>query len=423
MIYFAISIPFALLSLHQIYMNLRYNPSFFVYIFFVLWFFVTSYFSVSFLVLKDVYISELGEYSSSNSAPLVISVLWLFSVLLMCRKLRFRVFNFSPRRLEYNLSLKFVLVFVLLSLLALMFNLMMSEVPLWGGISRFDYWGQSKMPWLSKILGETSAVIAFCCGLLYAFAKSSYSRFSIILFVSYLVYLILIGNKFSALFTAILTFLIPFFVSKSRFVFSFRFVSITLLSVILAFFLVYYYYETFGNDYSKLLGLSIVEAIFYRLMALQGQLFWSSISDAGILHGAWDLSFILNPMQSLMYHHLGDAARDAVERGVNLTNAFPAYLFRTVGILGGMFFSFLYLIPIWITGSALISALRSRRFFVSVIIWQSYQWTTYGVVMGYLGSIAKGLVLFVMIITICSLFKLISKHAFLVKPKPLPIDL
>lgn len=406
MIYFLLSLPFVLLSVWKMTQNLKENPAFFVYIFLVAWVFGASYASVTFLVLNEVYISELGVYSYPNSSPLVISIIWLFSILIFNKKIDLRFSHFSRRYISLPVSLGVLFVFVFVSLILLVFNLASSDIPLLGGGSRFEYWENSRFPWLRLLLGETSAIIAFCCGLLYEHSRSRLSATFLLLFLVYMFYLIMLGNKFSALLIGVVTFLTPIFVAKTKFYFSLRFIFISLFFGFSVFFLVYYYYENFGNDFSKNLGLGIVEAIFYRLLALQGQLLWASVNDGGLL-GGMAFSFLERPMESLMHYHIGAAANDALERGVSFTNAFPGYLFYVFGVLAGACIATFYLVPIWITGSALIQALRSQRLFLSVLFWQAHQWAVYGVVMGYMGSLLKGIFLLLIILILCKVLEFI----------------
>lgn len=361
-----------------------------------------------YLSANEVFIIEQRRFSGFNFSAIYYALFWLLlifvSVFLMgCLRGRhipfFRAF-FSGRRLQ----VRFVWILVVFIFAVVYTNLFLSPIPFFDGLSRFEFWQNARFPIIQIVFGQTTGVLAFLLGLLFYVCGSVWKRLAVVLMFSlYIAYLILIGNKFSAVFLALVSFSLPYLVSREKINFDVRFIMAISVAVIALFALIYINYSKSASDYQRHLGFNVFESIFYRIAGLQGHLYWGAVEDSSLLSGDYNSDWLYRPMHAFMFHHAGDLAQDSIARGVSMTNAFPANFVSYAGILPGLAISVLVFCLIIISGNLLVSAISSFDFFSAIIHWQTFTWICYGVFMGYPEYIIRSFVVLLAAYLITSL--------------------
>lgn len=184
-------------------------------------------------------------------------------------------FLIKPQR--YTFLLFYVVIFIEI---LIFLNLFMSEIPLFSSsVTRFNYWENSRFPSLRILVGNISLPIAVILGIYFMLFSNNdlhiWKRRTLVLFIIYIAYLYLIGQKFSAQLLAVYLFFLPYWVSNfkkvSSFLFSMRFLKIFIPLVIIMFGFILYKYQFTGI--SEMSG-SALSGIFYRIFGLQGHVYW-----------------------------------------------------------------------------------------------------------------------------------------------------
>lgn len=226
-------------------------------------------------------------------------------------------------------------------------------VPLFslGEVSRFNYWNEYNSDLLAGKIFSNIYPISFLLGSLFSSMKTALLPKSIrisplIIFIALLVYLILLANKFTALYVSILAFIIPLFINNRlpHSVNKMRLIIFASSSLFLFLGLTY-------NQYS-LVSDNPFQLILYRTFGLQGHMWWgidNLLSNASIDHYGHfvnEIQEILSPtvlhvdsgMRFLMILLDPKVAWVYISNGVNLSMAYPAIAAYTFGYIGACFF-------------------------------------------------------------------------------------
>ena len=274
----------------------------------------------SFYLDTGIYSVELDQRTSRNYNGLVYFILMLplFSVQLAG-------FN---RVLKWSISSSSqIIIYAILALLLLNYSL--SEKPYFGNVDRIHFWENSRLPFLKSFFGSSASFIPFSLGLMYA--RSRNIKF-IVVWIIYIIYLLLIGQKGGALIQSTVYFLYPlstlsgFQISKRK---------ILIAGSIAGSLVVYAAYSsyTFLNPYA-FIGLDPYEAVVYRLFALQNGMTWYAVENYMFESGTFNLNDLANGMSSIMSDITGGNIDYAytVKNG-RFTNAFPGNVLKFSSIL------------------------------------------------------------------------------------------
>jgi hypothetical protein len=214
-------------------------------------------------------------------------------------------------------------------------NLIFSPIPLFSeNVNRFNYWEHAKFPILKKFFGSTALPLAIILGVYHLFFYAQnflkLKRLVQLLFILYIVYLYLIGHKFSPQFLAIYFFFLPLWIYKIR-----MRISIVNKKTILAFLtlgvfiflFILYQYQFAGVSF--LYGGAIM-GILYRLFVLQGHVYWG-IDEMVFLEKKYGTEYLsaffsnkLDGLLMLMYTIGPSNLQWYLEHNVRFTAGYPA---------------------------------------------------------------------------------------------------
>lgn len=154
------------------------------------------------VIESGVHIVEQGRngyFTYSSLILLLFYISTLFSLILF-RKIFSNFFkNLKATKFKFFGVKEESLTLLLISFVffAAFLNLFLSEIPLFSEkITKFNYWENSRLPFLKPIVGNVMAFVAFGTALLY----KNYKKTSIIFGILYVAYLVLIGQKFTGFF-------------------------------------------------------------------------------------------------------------------------------------------------------------------------------------------------------------------------------
>lgn len=355
----------------------------------------------------SIHITEQGRQSYFVWSNLIFLIFFILSILTLelvvkafDKKVKVNIpwFSLNTKTLEF--SIIYYLSFLILGLL--LFNLLLSESALFTtGISRFNYWRNSKLPFLNTLFGNTATFLPFMFGLIYLKKRNK----AIFLLVIYIIYLVFIGQKFSPIVRSLYVFFIPL-VLNSNLKFEFNIFNILksyFTPVSLLLFGVVYYKYAIHNPFRYFGIESPLEAIFYRAFGLQAHLFWGC-AEQFVYVGepkSWDLAELYNGMHTLMrYFWFGELEHieKSMQNGFSFANAYPAILLK-VFPLGIAYFIHVLLVGfilapiIWIFK---VSILKNRLFF-SCLIFQCFNWTGISFIMGYFNKAIPGILILILL--------------------------
>lgn len=299
-----------------------------------------------------------------------------------------RISRIKPKSVSMSLFYIVILMEFLMYL-----NLFASEIPLFSpSITRFNYWESSCFPFLRQIIGNISLPIAMILGIYYMYFSNNnlyhWRKKTIFLFLLYIVYLYLIGQKFSAQFLAIYFFFLPYWVinfkKASLFLFSKRSLKYILPIGLLIFGFILYKYQFTGI--SEMKG-SAWSGMIYRILGLQGHVYWGI--DEMVFHQnlyGWHYfsEFLRDNWNGLLLEMnlIGPSNLDwYLEHNIQFTAGYPAILLLINPILAifiQMVFAFIFSLSVFYTYTMLLYNNIVRSFFGLMIIFQ----IQYGLSMG-----------------------------------------
>lgn len=331
---------------------------YFLSIFIVGFFFFQNIFwqfvSHIYLSSVNIYITEQNKYSHYNNAY-IIDIFVLALALVVCIALLIflnnDITNILAEKLkapERSLNGKIIFVVVILEIL-LFFNLLISDIPplLQGGyINRIGYLEETKLWPVLRIFGSVAVLVPIILGYLFGQNKltSSKNKINYVLLLLYIIYLLLIGQKFSGIFIAIFFLILPITLIKicsGEKIFKKEHLFYCFIVAMLFTFFLAYHYST--NPLAEQMGGAFL-FILYRALALQGHLSWGYFNNYDCL--TLNPDFLFNSMQKMM-KVVGDPSvvSSMIDRGVNMTGAFPFnFMLSFPFLLGSVLFCFICLL-------------------------------------------------------------------------------
>lgn len=342
---------------------------------------------------EGIYISEQGRNSYFVWATLAYTIYFLVSIIVLYAT--FKSLNkfkaFAPKVVirGKKLDRKIVLFVAVVSLIILLANAFLSKLPLLdNSITRFDYWENSKMPFLKSIFGNTSIFVPFILGIMFKYNKKK----SIVLLIIYFIYNFLIGQKFSPIISGTFSFLLPIVINYNgtinfKRVFSKKIIVPALLLIGIMYAVIYDRYEQ-RRPYAIIKIYDPNEAIIYRAFGLQGHLFWGAMETYVYNDGkhSYNPLDLVNGMQHLMYEFAknGNSLKGNIEKGFNFTNAYPAILFYVFPTWIGALFHVLFLVIfLGLLGWLLKEFILKKAYLFATITYQLFNWAIYAFTMGY----------------------------------------
>ncbi len=298
-----------------------------------------------------VYITEQQRYSFYNGATFWLLILDAFLWTgIWCSISFLSKFKGLASVRFGKLGVQFVLLFVGVALLLLFLNLVLTGSPMFDSeLTRFNYWDNSRLPFLNKILGDVAAPLLVMLGVVFAICKFEgrvwYSKLSLFFFCLFVLYYFLIGHKFSMQLLAFSMFLPPFLfvrlVGGGGLGFKFRHVVGAVFGLFFLFcFIVWNYLEKHSGFVEGQGG--AVNAVLYRFFGLQGHVWWGGFNeflDSAREAGTDPVQSMFNGMQTMMYVVSPPALVDNyLAAGVRFTMAYPAIILYTFGMLGAILF-------------------------------------------------------------------------------------
>jgi len=342
---------------------------------------------------QGIYITEQERYSYFTGSTLrLLSYTFVFFIIYYFAINIISSIAYNKKILHDNtLDTKskknfFFLFYIVIILLLLMYiNLLLSEIPLFSSdITRFNYWENSRFPFLVGIVGNISLPIPIILGIYYMHFSNnnshSWKTKIIILFSIYIIYLYLIGQKFSAQFLAVYFFFLPYWVTNikdiSSSIFSYRSLKYTIPILLLLFGFIVYKYQFTGI--SELKG-SALSGIVYRIFGLQGHMYWGideMVFKRNLYGWNYFQEFINNDFNGLLLEMklIGPSNLDwYLENNIQFTAGYPGILllfnpFLAILIQG--IFAFIFSMLVLYTYSMLIKSNIIRSFFAIMVIFQ-----------------------------------------------------
>lgn len=345
---------------------------------------------------QGILINEQGRFSFFTGASVLCILYFIFTFGIIA--LAFKSFN--KRKLPtfhlsfkgQSMDFKLLIAIVLVSQFLLLFNAALSPLPLFdGSVTRFSFWSSSKFPFLNTLFGNTAIFIPFALGIIFR----KYKVFAVGMFVVFVFYNFLIGQKFSPIVAGSYSFLLPivFYYRHNlkavirKNVIPILFGAASLLTIM--YFVTYNKYEE-TRPFANIKIYDPHEAMLYRIFGLQGHLIWGA-TERYVVNDERQKSF--NPTELLygMRVMMNDFAKDKrmvlhanTEGGYNFTNAYPGILLKIFPLsIAIVFHTFLTIAFLALMGWVLKEFLVQNALFLSVIGYQLFNWTIYAFVMGY----------------------------------------
>jgi len=308
---------------------------------------------ISLLVLEyGVYITESLNYSYLNGATSAF-LLFFFCFFLGLKffikaltSIKFTCFKQKKRSFSQQKYLA-VLVSILcfLFLFSLFINLVLSPIPIFSeNVNRLNFWEHARFPFFKLILGERSIPIAIGLGVVFNFYRLHdlrvLKKITLLTFIFYIIYLLMLGHKFSPLMLALFFFFVPTMIVEKpplKLLLKYAFFGfITGISYVL------YTYSSIDTGIVSEYGGALGGAL-YRIFVLQGHVFWNMFNQLEMLRdGSWEslLWLVINDFDGLMlamYTVSPDLAEGYLASGVRFTAGFPGFLLATPLLFSFMF--------------------------------------------------------------------------------------
>lgn len=245
------------------------------------------------------------------------------------------------RIVENSKIIEFIMPSIsIISILCMAFCLLVYGSPLFANIVRFDYW--INVPWIFKKIYIVLLVLPLYFGITFNNNKLR----NMLLFIACIIISVLVGDKFSGLFSMFFLFAYGYLISEGyEFTFSFKSTikALVIFTVItsLLFNIIIYHYNNFSGGFAGNIG---AQAIFYRILG-QGQVEYYFLSQENfhIYDFIYEITnwFTLFPdsLNLGMYKLMGVIGSDvhaAAERSIRLSMAFPAIIVYYVGAIGAI---------------------------------------------------------------------------------------
>lgn len=317
----------------------------------------------NFSLETGAYIEELkvNSYATGGATRLVFFVLSFFFVALLVfrviNKYRINRFYFILRGDYSKLERQVIFCSASLIFIVLAFNVVVWGSPLFKGVQRFDYWSAHPYPSIRNLLYQ-GYLLSFILGVYITKTKITTQRKSvpyILLVLTFCLFNILYGEKFTGVFLTMLYFFVGLFGSlvlyKNITVITKKNVFFVLIVGLLLYGLIYYQYK-----YIHHLPGSIFSFIESRVLNLQGEVWWA-IDGKDHQSGALSYLYTYNSdctlsggLYYLMYQIAPTSMVDSYcQRGITFTMGYPAILLPTAGYFGGYLLNLIFASLVGIT--------------------------------------------------------------------------
>jgi len=364
---------------------------------------------------SGIYINEQGKNGYFVFSSLILFLFYISTLtsLIFFKKVFTHTFkNFITTKFsianikEEKLNLFFLFFIFFIAFL----NILSSPIPIFSeNVTKFNFWDYAKYPFLKSIIGNVMAFVGFGSALVFRQSKKT----SILLITLYIVYLIMIGQKFTGFLIAIYGILLAlYFSSEVRIYFKLKWVfnKYFLGSSVALIFLVLYKY-TLNNPF-EYMGLTPLESVFYRTFGLQAHVFWGVTEQYIYLDKphSWNITELWKGMHVLMLEFWPGRYEDFVSvttRGVSWTNAYPSILIRIfpLGVALGVNFLLISIVSLFQT--ILIKLIKGGSFLLSIVFFQLLVWVNYAYTMAYFHKLKIPLLLLLLFL----LFKYLKYYS------------
>ncbi len=352
--------------------------------------YIWMFFSIT-TIENGVLINEQGRNGYFVGANIILFLFYISSLgALIFYKKVFQVFLKPLSSYKFKLKplvdgqIAFILIFLVL--FVAYFNLLSSPIPLFSErVDKFNFWDFAKYPQLRPLIGNIMAFVGFGSALLYRQNKV----LSVLFVLLYIIYLILMGQKFTGFLISIYGILLAlFFSSKTKINFKLKWVlnKYVLGLVFILFALVYYKYSI-KNPF-KYLGMTPLESVFYRAFSLQGHVFWG-VSERYVYMNTpntWNIGELWNGMHHLMLDFWPWSYEDylsVTSRGVSWTNGYPSILLRIFPLPLALVANVILLFVVGFFQELLKKFITNKSYILSIVFFQLLTWVSYAYTMSY----------------------------------------
>ncbi|MDQ0221219.1 oligosaccharide repeat unit polymerase [Peribacillus cavernae] len=340
-----LSILIYLLFSYFIFKNNRYWPFFFFFYMAQLWALISCYY-----IEQGIYITEQNRMSFETGATYRLAfqnIVFFSSALIFLKFLPMGNVNLVTWDSSIQKNKVFKLLKNILFVIAILYvtDAFLTFIRYVGSYTRFNFAEYSilyNVPVVGKILAQSS-LLAFFMGVTFVFFRDKKREKSqiIISLLLIIVGTILQGSAFSAIYSILVLFFIPFF-SLTRIKLSKRSIKYFILSAVIIIFFVTMVFNLKVQEYS--VNSTVDQAVdftFYRIFGLQGHTWWgtdylaqfeSNMEKSQKIYNELDVILLksdgkytsgLNALMLLVSPSMG---LGFIENGVSFTMGFPAIL-------------------------------------------------------------------------------------------------
>lgn len=344
---------------------------------------------------SGIYINEQGRtgYFVFSSVVLLLFYITTLISLVFFKKLFNKVFkNLKATRFKFlKLKEEKVAIMLLATVIATAFiNLLLSPMPFFSDtVNKFNFWDYARFPFLKSIVGNVMVFVIFGATLLLRFNK----KVSLLLITLYILYLILIGQKFTGFFIALYGIAIALYYSSRKSVyFKLKWIfNKYSLGILASLFLLVWYRYTIKNPF-EYIGLTPLESVFYRTFGLQAHLFWGVTEQYIFLDKphSWNITELWEGMRVLMLEFWPSSYKDYISvttRGVSWTNAYPSILIRIFPLGIALIVNFLLISIVSLFQILLVKFIRGNSILLSIVFFQLLVWVNYSYTMAYFNKL------------------------------------
>ncbi|MEP1034522.1 DUF6418 domain-containing protein [Ekhidna sp.] len=262
--------------------------------------------SVYALDFGGTYIFELritSTQSFATSALVLCNIVFFEGIFSYLKKRDYSITPIIDKPLILPKKLQLLDFSINILVLIVYSSFVITGIPLLSGMDRASYWDLvSEIPIINIVLGNY-LLISFLVGLNYGLRKKMGQKagWSFFQLISIIVFFILAGNKFSALFSIITNFLIsPTFLGVFDSISFKRLFKIGFASI--GFFLIVIFiqsntYSLSSESYGKY---KIFSYLFQRVFVLQGELWWKTFQDI-IVEGQFDSGHLMEELNAVFF--------------------------------------------------------------------------------------------------------------------------
>lgn len=347
------------------------------------------------VIETGIYINEQVRNGYFTYANVVLLLFYLSTLMaLVFYKKMFGVFFKKIKPVKFKIKpLKdknFAILLIFFILFLAYTNLLSSPIPLLSDeVNKFNFWEHAKFPFLRPMIGNVIGFIGFGAALLFFTNK----RLSVFFMSFYILYLVLIGQKFSGFYIAIYGILLAGYLAsnvkpKFKIKWIFNKYVIGIVVVLFAFVLNKY---TDKNPF-KYLGMTPIESVFYRAFGLQGHVFWGVNERYVFMNTAntWNILELWKGMHHLMFEFWPIKMKhfyETTQAGVSWTNAYPAILLRIFPLPLALIINVLLLSVVGLFQALLDKFIQQKSYVLSIVFYQLLIWVSFAYTMSFFNKL------------------------------------